>query len=834
MHAFFSRKQSLLILCAGLCAAVITALLLNYALSEPRLGFLYDFLLKCRQSPPVSENILLVDTDEIVEPDDVFTVLVTLTEMNASALVIEVPVLGSAPGRAESDEEIRRRINDEYTLLGSNIRNLFDAIRLGSVSPMESGAYVDNLVELAERGRDRLNTALTRQSGAGTDQAERAKAVFGSVLQAVDLRSQSEEAVFWYSRPKPDRDGTIRRIAPLLIPAPEKTNPDTSAPGAIEHIVYRSLRPRWNESALEYAERGPVLVNRSVQARLPGGDTPDTIPPGDSAVPAAADAGQAETAVTIETRFALDKNGNLLFEQPRKNEGFRHLSLERFREYEKADRLMRRLLRDAEALGAYSETRPERIPLFLCDYAASLREDLLKTPLPPSAASAETPSSEAMPLSALTAEKRAAWITARAEYISSLDEFLYGPAEMTLVNGYEEIIATETLDDSGIAKLQNLRDELIRAFVSMREQHRELAELHSLLTETLDSSFCIMGPAKTSGGTSVSETSALLANTLLTGHSITPGQSRYIVFWSLAAVFIILICIHSLRPLVVLLSGLAAGLLCVAGFGWSFIISAYWIDPRISAAACLAGTLVIFTARSLVMYCGARRFQLAYGAAVSKPCLQRLIRTGRPPVGEILTVRAAIIAVKNPGLLSREDREEPHLAARAAAEFHSAVSAVFKRAGAVILGCEGDTVLACFGSPLERVYLEQAQDEARYGDETNAYSSHHPAIKAAGCITELLQQSLPLPAKSGASPAAQWRFGIDCGDCAFSWSEETGYTANGRPMVRARVLASLASRYRIRILVTGTVREKLNQPVRKINTLGSNGAVNESFYELPV
>ena len=827
MHAFFSRKKSLLILCAGLCAAALTALLLNYALSEPRLGFLYDFLLKCRPAPPVSGNILLIDTDEIVEPDDVFTTLVTLTEMNASALVIEVPVLGSAPGRAESDEEIRRRINDEYTLLGKNIRNLFDAIRLGSVSPLESGTYVDNLVELAERGRDRLNTALTRQSGAGTAQTEQAQAVFGAVLEAVDLRSQTGETVYWYSRPQPDRDGKIRRAAPLLLPSPAKAKPDSAVRPAIEHIVYRSLKPRWNESVLEYTERGPVLINRSVPANLPGGDQPDAVP-SDDAVPAAADAGQA--AVTIETRFALDKNGNLLFEQPRKNEGFRRVSLERFREYEKADRLMRRLLREAEALGVYSETRPERIPLILCDYAASLREDLLKTAVPPEPDSGETPPSGTV--SALTAEKRAAWITARAEYISSLDEFLYGPAEMTLVNGYEEIIATETLGDAGIAKLQNLRDELIRAFVAMREQHRELVELRSLLTETLDSSFCVMGMANTGGGAGVSETSALLANALLTGHSVTPGQSRYIVFWSLLIVFFILICVHALHPPVVLLSGLAASLLCVAGFGWSFIISAYWIDPRIPAAACLAGTLVIFTARSLVMYRGARRFYAAYGAAVSRPCLRRLIRAGRPPAGEILTARAAVIAVKNPGLLSREDREEPHLAARASAEFHSAVSAVFKKAGAAILGREGDTVLACFGSPLERVYLEQEKNETRYGDETNAFSSHHPAVKAAGCITELLRQSLPSPAKGGASPAASWRFGIDCGDCAFSWSEETGYTANGRPMVRARVLASLAARYRIRILVTGPVREQLNQPVRKINTLGSGGENHESFYEL--
>ena len=206
----------MLVLLAALCAASAAALGLNYALAGPRLGPVYDFLLKRRPPPPVSREILLINTDEIVEGGDVFAVLMALNELEAASVIIEVPVLGSSSVRIGTEEEIRQHFEDEYSLLGANIRNLFEAIRLGSVPPAESPAYVENLVELAERGRDRLTGALISRDEAGPLQAARAAAAFGSVLEARDLRSRPLGESPWYARPRPDPDGILRRVAPLL------------------------------------------------------------------------------------------------------------------------------------------------------------------------------------------------------------------------------------------------------------------------------------------------------------------------------------------------------------------------------------------------------------------------------------------------------------------------------------------------------------------------------------------------------------------------------------------------------------------------------------------
>jgi len=583
MAVFISKKLSFALLFGSWCAALGIILLLHYVLAGPRLGPVYDALLAFRAPPPVSREILLIETDEVVEPLDIFSVLMTLSEMGASDLLIEVPVLGSKSGMLETGEEFSYRINDEFNLLGKNIRNLFQAIRMGLVSPVESPEYVENLVELSERGRDRLNAAIIRQDEAGTAIAAQAAAVFGRSLTAADLRrpGQDEPAgeIPWYSRPRPDRDGVFRRIAPVI--------------DNVEHIVCHVLKPR-----------------------------------------------------QLEYDFPLDHDGNILIEKydPKVNP-FRRLTLSQFRNYDQTAKVLARLLKDAEALGVYSTIAPDRTPLALYDHAEKLKDELLAEP---------------------DMLRRVEWINARVEYIASLDDFLYGPVEANLVNGYEELIATEGLDAVGTARLQILRDDLIRAFVDMREKHRELSGLYTVLARELSSTLCVMGPAASAAGPSIPVSSALLANALLTGRCITPGESKYILLWSLVVSFLVLACIHRLRPVLLFITGLALTLLCAAAFGFSFIISGYWIDPFFPAAAILGGTLFLCVSGFCISYGRMLRFRLAYAGLVNNAMLRRLVRLGRPPLLETISAQAVIIAVKNAGMSGKEDRESPSEAARVA------------------------------------------------------------------------------------------------------------------------------------------------------------------------
>ena len=739
------------------------------------MGFFYDFLLKYRQEPPISNEIVLIQTAEVAEGGDVFDVLMSLSEFNASALVITAPILGVSSDRTLTDEEIRQRLDDEYSLLARNIRNLFDAIRMGTVQPAEAGFYVDNLIGLADRGKDRLAAFFLRNVEPGSILATRDRGVFENVLEAADLQSNPPEGRLWYSRPRLDGDGKVRRVAPLL-PLARTRNSDENedeaeadetgdSPAFVEHIVYRALKPRWEYTGIEDVDFRQALI---------AGDF----------------------------SFPLDHSGSILVEKPHGGDAFRVIGIEQFRAYTEADLSFRRQLKYAESLGAYSRLRPERIPLYLYDHAVSLQDDLLKKPSP---------------------EKHREWLNTRREYWLCLDEFLNGDSETKLLESYDELIAAERNRPESAARMRKLRDDLILLFSRMRESQRELTDMRDELATALNASFCIMGPPYAESP--VVEASALLANTLLTGRCISAAQKQFVVYCSFGAVFILLLIIHAMRPFVILISGTSASLLCIAGFGMTFIYTDYWMYPQIPALACMAGTVAMFITAFLMKLLAVQRFRIAFRGVINKKCLKQLIRAGQPSLREIDTAAAAVVAVKYSGLLSTEDKGNPVRAAQAAAEFRGAVTQAFLKAGAALIGCEGDTVLVCFGSPPERIYQKRTKAETRYGDETGAYGNNNPATKAEGFITGQLIGNAP----------ASWCFGMDYGECAFSWSKETGYIANGRPVVRARILASLAPKYKARILITDTVRGKVDRPARKLQYLsGSYGSEKDLFYELSV
>ncbi|MDR2953006.1 MAG: hypothetical protein LBU82_07165 [Treponema sp.] len=753
MSNFISKKLSLFLLFSSWFMAAAVVFLLNFFLDGPKLGPVYDMLLGFRPKPPVSSEIILIDTDEIMEPYGLYPVLITLSEMGASDLLVVVPVLGAGSGRVENVLELSERVSDEFRLLGKNIRNLFNAIRLGYVEPKEANAFIESLVELSERGRDRLNAAIIRQEETGSAQAAQAAAAFGRAVTALDLHAAAPPDIPWYSQTRPDGDRVFRRIAPVE--------------GRMEHIVYHVLKRRWAASAVELTETGQALVIR-----------------------------QEKNEEGSVLSFPLDRYGNILVEKPGKDGGFRRIALNLFLEYDEADRSMARLLKESEELGVYAETAPEERPLILLGFAEDKKEELLKDP---------------------DEVKRAEWIKMRLEYIAGLEEFLYGPSEMKLVNGYEELLASGELGEKGIIRMQELRDKLIRAFVAMREKHRELVDLRSFLMQSVDSSFCIMGPAMTvDGGTTASESSAMLANALLTGNCVRPGQKMHMFFWPLLVSFVALACVFLLKPLTLLITGTCAAAAGGAAFGAAFVISGYWLDPVIPMAACFSGTLALFVSRSCIGYGRVSRFRRAYAPYVGKDTLNALIKSGRPLPSEILTAYAVIIAVKKTDLFNMENREEAAESGKAAARFRNDFLRTFKRAGAVILGFEGDIALACFGSPLEQ--------------KNDIIEINNCSLRAALMVKKILKDS---SYKNSGSQLSDCRFGIEAGECVFSWSEAAGYKANGRAAIRARLYASLAKRCNVRAIIGESAMREAGLEERKLSSLdkaGPDEAVN--YYEL--
>ncbi|MDR1374961.1 MAG: hypothetical protein LBJ24_08320, partial [Treponema sp.] len=769
--------------------ALAAAALMNRFLSGPRLGPHYDYLMSFRPPPPVSREILIIDTGtggpvlsaegNIVHPLAAAQLITVLIEMDAGALIIQAPVLGiSAAGNGE---ELLLRFDEEYELVGRNIRNLFEAIRLGFIAPEEADRYVGDLVSLTERGKERLITALIHQDETGIRRFEDAAIRFGRVIIPGDLRIRinrpSAGMVFpgpgeasgraalpagirIYSRAGPSPEGTFRRIVPAL-----------SGPGGeMEHAVYAALKIVSGERrsfSIVYTEFGPALFYRIVPSPLSG-----------------------ETGEAAEWLIPLDSSGAVLVERPGPGT-LRKIPLADLLAYEETDRDLRRMLGEAEELGLYQGLDPGAYPGVLYDHALSLREALIEE-----------------------GGDRGVWIDARRRYFRALDRFF-----------------ADTPDEAG------------GVVAELRVRYLKLAELRTRLEEDLAASFCILGSAPSNeeglpadgGGSSVpgragrgpgalgrtadaypsdAEASAILANSIITGQSIVPGADRYIFFWSLGTALFLLVLIRRTGPLLSLGIGFGCLLLTAAAFSLSFIFSAYWIDPLIPLAVCAAGTGASVCCALFIRGSATGQIRSAYGAYVSSEYLKALLRRRRPLPSETVLAESAVVTVKN---LISIPRHDPLAASAEAARFRDRVFNRFSRAGGVLAGFEGDLVFITFGSSLERSALLGMR--LSFGESF--------AVKAAGFIFDLLQDS---------PETASWRFGVDIGECAFSYSPASGYRAAGYPVIRSRVLANLASRYNAQVLVTKAVSEKLDtMPMRKLDVLSDQeSGEKEMFYELLV
>jgi hypothetical protein len=218
-----------------------------------------------------------------------------------------------------------------------------------------------------------------------------------------------------------------------------------------------------------------------------------------------------------------------------------------------------------------------------------------------------------------------------------------------------------------------------------------------------------------------------------------------------------------------------------------------------------------------------QKFQMSYGPYIVKSHLDCLIRAGHPRPEDNQSVRAAIIAVKNPALNPVENGKPAQISSAAIIKFRDEVKKLFLKTGAVIAGVNGDTVLVAFGSPLERIALHSMKNETPYDDEANPRGVHNPVKKAVGFLTELIDSR---------EEVRHWHFGIDYGECAFTWTDLAGYTAFGPPSYNARLLAAQGCRHKICVFVSKNCVDKIDGALMRKHTRTTEGHVSAEFYEL--
>ena len=844
MAVYISKKSSFLRFLVSFLPSAGIAALLSFLFSGPVLGPFYDFLVRRRPAPEISRELLIIDSsipgrdlgDDILEPGAAAALLYTLSELGANTLVIQVPILGLSAGGAAAEAEILYRFDEEFSLLSSNIRNLFDAIRTGSVEPAEAARYVGELVDLSEKGKERLVSALVRRDEEGILKMEQAAAFFGNARRPGDLLVQlimtGEGGNFEsrpgalvvkdeYSRALPDKDGVLRRVAPIL--SVSGLLEGEAAERNLEHIVYAALKSRFETTIVDLGD-GTGSREAPVMVVLNKTDGSEKIIP-------------------------LDRNGKIIFDIPHGGADFRRIGISDFFVYDEADKEIRRLLAEAESFGLYQNIDGENRPDYLYDYALSLKDDF-------AAGRDDSLSFE---------ERKISWIEARNIYFKSLESFLYGPAEMILVEGYEGILESESLGESEILKMNEMRDILIQKFVELREKYNQFSKLRNDLGSELAFSFCILG--RSSGGSKFSrnqadyrlaampdilpswgkffnnfsetirngieaafyyenptdaEVSALLANSILTGRVIKPGEEIILFIGSLFGCLLVCFITRSMSPGSTLGTAALITVIGVMAFSLSFILSGIWLPPLVPAVSIFTAALVSFMWAIFSRLGYSRQFHMAFSPFVSHACLKSVITAGKPLPSQKVVVRAAVVAVRNSDLSQPWDSIGSY--SKAVLIFHEKATDYFRKAGGTITGAEGDLVTVCFGSPLERVFLGGKRKVSPYDDNIHALSA--PAQRAAEVVSEIATRP----------ECASWTFGMDIGKCCFFWTPVSGYTVMGKSAQRAKLLSRLTTRYDTKIIVSSSVNEALpDMAAKKLDVLkDKNSPEGEPFYRMSV
>jgi hypothetical protein len=391
---------------------------------------------------------------------------------------------------------------------------------------------------------------------------------------------------------------------------------------------------------------------------------------------------------------------------------------------------------------------------------------------------------------------------------------------------------------------------VISAFIQTRNKYEEFSAIRGELSATA-ASLCIMGPVSAPRAASensnavqgflpwlkkvfsragrepyptAAEASAILANSILTGRVVIPLADQYMLLWSGGIALAILFLLRKTRPVFTVITGLILILFEGLVFSLGFVFTDYWIEPLQPVLTAAVGVFVSFFIAIQIKRQEAKRFRQAFGSSLAPAYLRQVIRVGQPQPGDLVKAKAAVITVRQPSLLTKENRENPKEGAAHIRDFREAVFRHFTRIGGVFAGAEGDLVMIAFGSPLERAYLNSVKSEAPYEDELHARSNNSPAAKAIGAVMDFTAHT---------PEAASWYFGIDTGECVFSYTEPGGYTAFGSPMIRSKILSGLAPRYKAQILATTAVIEKTEGVIsRKLDVLKEKDGEQQAFYKL--
>ena len=453
--------QFLVPMAAGLCAALLC--LSNVA---DRGGLaIYDALLGLRPETGLASEVLLLEYDEATgarawDGEELAEGLATMAELGASYAVFpDSSSFATAMEGARSPRaSLSSAIDKELSQIDANVGALFDAIRLGSVSPKDSPRYVAELLQTIDAGKARLLVAASGSADEERKRIEGALRLFGRAYIAIEPLADGQGGGLLLD-PKAargtgfapsilDADGSRRRIALL----------SSRRLGGYEQPSFLALIDRLGGPALAAGPDSIVIKGGSLRG---SSQTPTT-------------AGGRAAAKTIAYDIAIPlSRGGLLIDWPRSGSG-----------------------------------SPRRLAWGDLAYTAALEDEFVAALNEMGKAGYLVPGGGSLPglheyatgladAALAGSASLAEWEEARDRYFELSSRFLGGKAESQLVAAAEARAAS---NPGEAAALRSRIDSIRGAFTGARETRAQLDRARAHLKAALAGSFCVVAPSRAAAG----------------------------------------------------------------------------------------------------------------------------------------------------------------------------------------------------------------------------------------------------------------------------------------------------------------------------------------------
>ena len=713
-----------------LLSLIFSALYLR-SISDLPLGATYDALITFGPGILAPQDLVVIDTKDLgsagLSSEDASRIVRILTAMDSRMVVFQTDVRIQDENQNFNSLDRQNILQKEFVRIQKNITNLFDGIRLGSIRPQDAERYVKDMNGLIEESKNRLLLTIAESGNKRELELEDAKALFKRVIVCDDIlwgTMAGNSFEVWGGK------AVYSRVEPDIDGNLRRMYPVRNLPN--KQLIHAGA------ALLMDIMENPVIEQ-----------TADTL-----------------TLRSEKERYVipLDSQGRMLLRHP---ETYQQVSVNDFKTYQELERKLYETLKEMERSGYFGQLDAMQYPTTLYEYASSLEQEALENPLPDSIQQ---------------------WKDARQAFYKSARDLIQGPAEKTILEGYDSLLATEALQEGGKERIAALKELASQSFSWARKAYDELMVTHTQFESILRDAYCVIGSSSGDADATVA-----LISTILSRAYIYPGKPFPLLIAMAGVLVFLSLMTFVLSPVWFFVFGLVFSLILFLLTSSWFIIAGYWYAPFISVVITLGATLLYELAQLIFVMYIRRHQELALKYRMSPVAFKELIHaiplsgiSSVPLPQDIQESEALILCVRHASFIGDRNTSTLMDLAQKLKRFRQRTGDVVRSSGGTVLWMDGEVLFAAFGFP--------SPPSMGTPEPTNGGGIEY-CRKALIAVQRLVELFPDEPVSAG----------MDYGNSAFYFDILSGYSAVGRVAVHARALSGLATRYNTAALCTESV-----------------------------